>query len=172
MVRALFAAALLLVTSSAARADDPGERSWYGWQLLLADVAAGMVPIAVNNFGHAGGEVNREGFITGVALWALLSPAIHLAHGREGAAAKSLVLRLALPLAIGGVAYAIGNANCPQTGFQIVPCGIGPGAVGAAVGFLGATLIDASALGWSEAPPRVFLTADPKHGALGLGGRF
>ena len=72
---------------------------WYGWQILLGDLAATTCAIGLRN-----GVCVAPYFLTG--------PAVHFAHGRNGLAAASFGLRFGGP-ALGAT---IGRmlANCPD----------------------------------------------------------
>jgi hypothetical protein len=73
--------------------------AWYGWQILLGDVAATTCVLAFQNGGC-------------VAPYFLTGPSVHIAHGRNGLAAASFGLRLGGP-ALGAVIGA-GLAHCPN----------------------------------------------------------
>ncbi|MEZ4371506.1 MAG: hypothetical protein R3B07_11805 [Polyangiaceae bacterium] len=73
------------------------ERVWYGWQTLTADGAT----VAL---GAATGGAGLVGYFFAV-------PAIHLAHGRGGAALASLGFRTVLPIAFAYGAVAIDDGD-------------------------------------------------------------
>ena len=175
---------ILLCAAAAASADElptaqlagatPAEaRSWYSWQTLLADVSAGAVPLLVNATG-ANGEQNRRGFEVGVALFALGAPLVHFANGRPGNGFASLGLRLALPLGLAGLGYAIGNSSCKPSGFfGGAFCGYPEATAGAIVGVVAASAIDATILAWKPAAkPLLSPLVDLRRGTDGFGGRF
>jgi hypothetical protein len=72
---------------------------WYGWQILLGDIATTACALALQN-----GVCVAPYFLTG--------PGVHFAHGRKGLAAASFGLRLGGP----GLGMTIGGmlANCPD----------------------------------------------------------
>jgi len=72
---------------------------WYGWQILLGDLAATTCAFAFQN-----GACVAPYFLTG--------PGVHFAHGRDGLAAASFGLRFGGP-ALGGT-IGLMLANCPE----------------------------------------------------------
>lgn len=98
----------------------------YGWQILIADVAA-----------IAAGAATEEGGIT-VAMYLGGGPIIHLAHGSVGRAMGSLALRAGLPVTGMFLGIAIEEPSC-QGEFL---CGFGGMVIGGAIGVLAASAID------------------------------
>jgi hypothetical protein len=190
-----FAAVVLLLASTGARADTseaPGatvpverprplddatarrvmaslsaptsESRWYGYELVLAD---GLGVGSLWLLASASHEHEAGGVLATVAAGSLLlTPAfIHASHGRHGAAAASVALRLGLPL-LGAV---IGTSACTDSGGENW-C-LGPPAVGFAAGALAAVAIDDIGLSWETRPvapraPRVQVGFAPRadHG--------
>ncbi|NVB78609.1 MAG: hypothetical protein HOV81_09465 [Kofleriaceae bacterium] len=127
-MRIVVIATLLAMTSMAA-AQAPGQTlSWdpelppprlepvtvsYRGQIITADIVAlGLMVLGPQSDEH-GLSLSGLGF-TG---WFLAAPLIHAAHGRGGAAAKSLGLRIGLPI-LGGIAgYRLGpdDTSCVYT---------------------------------------------------------
>jgi hypothetical protein len=183
-VRVLVSIPLLLVLGAGtARAQAPGltpittteapetieER--YGWQILLADLAA-----------IAAGAATEEGEIT-LAAYLGGGPVIHLAHGSPGRAMGSLALRAGLPLAGALLGVAIEEPSCEGEFL----CGVGGLIIGGTLGVLTASAIDIGVLakksrrverprgllrlGSIDANPSLAPTRD--HGmSLGLSGTF
>jgi hypothetical protein len=122
----------------------PVERTWYGWQILLAD-AASIACAAITEHGEC---------IVGLAL---SGPVVHSLHGHVGRGFASLGLRVGLPL-LGGIIGA-SFANCPEQetassssgnghgagyGTVAVPsfCGLSEMGIGMMIGAAGAIAVD------------------------------
>ncbi len=124
---ALVAAATLSV-SGAARADEPApsespaataatpspdapqtkSSSWYGWQTLSTDGAAVLLGVLS---AAADGQTGKDAFGgAAIAAYGLGGPTVHAAHGRWGAGAGSLALRVGTPVVTGFVGGLIGAA--------------------------------------------------------------
>jgi len=85
-------------------APQPTARRWYGYQVLLSDVASLTIgAIAVSE------ESVPAGIVSGVG-WTFGAPIIHWAHGRTGAGFLSLALRILLPL-VGTTLAVAGSAE-------------------------------------------------------------
>ncbi|HUH01382.1 MAG TPA: hypothetical protein VML75_05260 [Kofleriaceae bacterium] len=102
----------------------------YGWQILLADLAA-----------IAAGAATDEGEIT-LAVYLGGGPVIHLAHGNVGSAMGSLALRAGLPLAGALLGIAIEEPSCEGEFL----CGFGGMIIGGTLGVLAASAIDIGVL--------------------------
>lgn len=182
----LFAAFMLLVGPGLARADQapddetpvvpeppppppvvygdatppPPSNDWYGWQIMLSDVASlGLSAVLRDN----GGQAASIAFLAGPAI-------IHIAHGRSQAALGSVVLRCGAPTAgalagllIGGLVIRHDDNDGPPGGFIDGNMLLGL-AIGAAVGELTALVLDYSVLSAAD-PPRA---RDRRPGALGV----
>jgi hypothetical protein len=121
LLRTTVIAALLLLTAqaaaaetTAARAEDEAselpaisdeeappapastERAWYGWQIMLSDLASvGAFTAGAVSWNSPAGS----GAMLAAGLgYPFGGPAVHLAHGRPGAAGWSLLRRFVLPL--------------------------------------------------------------------------
>ena len=132
----LLAFALAVFPAVGARADDPApaappaapatapatvpvpapvQRRWYGWELILGDLGAVAVTVAV-------GVPTRDavaGLASGGVTYVLSGPAIHIANGNGLGAGLSLLMRAGLPV-VGGLA---GSAT---TKCSSAECGLGP----------------------------------------------
>lgn len=76
----------------------------YRGQIITADVVSlGLMVLGPLSDEH---EMNLSGI--GFAGWFLAAPLVHAAHGRGGAAAKSLGLRVGLPILGGLAGYRLG----------------------------------------------------------------
>ena len=124
------------------------ERVWYGWQTLATDGAA------LGLFYAAASERSGALAWSGVAVYALGGPAVHLAHEHLGKAAGSLGLRVGLPVA-GGLALGLAlHKDCTGSSSE-GECGIDEtlGALaGAALGAIAAAVIDSAAIAREDAP--------------------
>src|SRR5579883_3049167 len=147
--------------SAAPAAAQPEEKRWYGWQLLLADAGA----LALVGTTAATGQ---PAFVYLAVPSYLVTPlVIHGVHGHSGAAAISFVLRVAAPALFGAIGYALAvprTSSCPAhepMGSEGASgggglgqwclgdfTGIGGAVVGAGIGALTASLIDAAGLGF------------------------
>ncbi len=153
---------------------------WYGWQTLLADsTAIGFLGIAV-------ASQNPSWLAPSGVVYVAGGPSIHLAHGRVGALAGSLALRVGLPLV--GVGLGAATANCSaQQQSDDEDSGTACGLTGAVYGFIVgagvAMVLDMAVLSWEPStepttkeapvpPPAVAWsvapTMDPKSGAKGV----
>lgn len=130
-MRIAIAAAVLLVTTSIAAAQAPGETmSWdpepappgaamervtvsYRGQIIAADVASLGLAVLSPSIAPEAPTLSALG-VTGFFVAA---PLVHLAHGRGSAAAKSLALRVGLPFAGALVGYRLGpdDLSCVQS---------------------------------------------------------
>jgi hypothetical protein len=134
------------------------EPEWYGGTVLIVDAASVLALVALPPAGVAG--------------FGLGGPAVHVAHGRPGAAAGSLAVRLAAVL--GAIALSMPTAECEDTGKN---CGSGLEVVAP---LLGAIPFDAVFLSWttpesSRATVPAVLPAvalRPGGWTVGLSGRF
>jgi hypothetical protein len=128
------------------RKQSEGESTWYGWQTLLVDGGSLAVFAAALSV-----QSSQLGWFSG-GTYALGPAVVHAAHGRGGAAAASIALRLGLPLVASIIGMGIGgNCEAGQGG-----C-IGPlsssttGALlGAGVGMVIAMGIDAAVLSYES----------------------
>ena len=131
---------------------------WYGWQILVADVASFGTFVAVAPLRGTGADL-----LAGASLVSLVGDGavIHGLHGRAGAAIGSASVRLALPLVGGMIAEAmappctvksgtgtlseaLGGALCPIAGAAYF-------AEGMLVGLVVASVVDVTALSWGHA---------------------
>lgn len=132
-----FVLGVSLLLPLSARADAPEEERetrWYGWQILLADLASvGAVVVTPATEGKS--------LYLGAGGFALGGPIVHVAHGRPAIGAASLGLRLGVPLLAAAAGLYVGG----ETAVKCTPsaadggCDDVFGAAGAALagGFLG-----------------------------------
>ncbi len=157
----------------AAPAAEP-QRTWYGGEIMLSDLASIGVLVAAGNVGDSGAA---EALALGGSLGLASAPAFtHGAHGNGGAAAGSIALRLGLPAA----GMYIGAATCDEEAHrdEFLGC-LGAAAGGFMLGGIAAMVIDDFGLAWSDAPtstraPGYQLGLAPRSGGmtLSLGGAF
>ncbi len=157
--------------------EQPGTKS-YWYQTLGADsVALVFMVAAVSN--------NGEPTLTlGLGTYLLGAPIIHAAHGRPGRALASVTMRVGLPFVGAMIGAALEpKPNCgPNVDYYECGDDEGPSGeviLGALLGVVGASVIDATVMADGDAPtvkPQRTLapTARATHGgvALGLSGTF
>jgi hypothetical protein len=165
---------------SAAR---PTKTERYGGQILLADAAWLAATMVVGNL-EANSSSDGDASITGVLAFGyfVTGPAVHMKHGNNSGAAKSLAARALLPVAgmmVGAVAF---SQDCPND--SGLDCGFNTLAgmmVGGLAGGVGAMVLDWTVLGKKEVripgaeviarvQPRVGVTKDAV--SVGFGGSF
>ena len=157
-----------------ARRKPEGSR-WYGWQTLATDGAA-VALLAI-------GVAAEKGPVIGVsaATFALGGPIVHLAHGRGGAAAGSLGLRVGIPVA--GFFVGAAMQHCNHTSEADDLCGFEGAAIGMLAGAGIAMLLDSALLAHEDArreqPQRVArlfvspaVSMSKSSGTVGLVGTF
>jgi hypothetical protein len=161
------------------------EKTWYGWQNLVADAAS--ITMGAAGFGAKSGGLEAAGYIG----YTFGSPTVHWVHGNIGPGFGSMALRLFLPwlgLGVGVISGLIAGASkssnsLDDTGSAIYTGGV----VGFWVGVAIPVAIDAAALGWEKEDvpntpvrPTGKLTVKPilsiqperSGGFAGLGGTF
>lgn len=111
------------------------ERAWYGWQTAGLD-AVSVIGLEVGAHASTGGQTPM---LLGAGLFLLGGPITHLAHGRYGAAAASLGLRVLGPL----IGFGLGRMGSN---------GADPLILGTTIGVIGAATLDAVLLGWETTP--------------------
>lgn len=72
-------------------------RHYYGWQILISDVAA-VVALAKGSSSSTVGTDRHLLFFSGLALWTLGGPTIHAVHQKVPSALISLAIRVVPPL--------------------------------------------------------------------------
>ena len=138
------AAAAPKVESGDGRA--PTERVWVGYRSLMADGASALAVV----LGDATDSVRLTRI--GLAGLGLGAPIVHAAYGPLGTAGLSLALRVGMPAVGFGIGYALGDKNCAGNGSCLFSPAWDSGAIGVAVGLVGAIAVDASVLSWEERP--------------------
>jgi len=156
---------------------------WYGWQTLTVDgVSLVTMPFEL----AANTPSSTYLFVGSLSGFAFGAPLVHAAHGRWGTAAADLGMRVGF-LAVGNLAgAAIGKVGSPASCNHELPGCLTQTStgmvVGATIGALAASLLDASVLARgarpSEVPPVPSFTWSPtasvlpSGGAAGLTGTF
>jgi hypothetical protein len=99
----------------------PPRERWYGWQILVSDLASITLGVAT-----------EQELVFGVG-YVVAPPLIHLFHGQGTHALASAGMRIGLPLL--GYAIAVeGARGCSDPGFVPSFCGLGAFVVGFIVG--------------------------------------
>lgn len=143
------------------------ERTWYGWQTIIADVS-GLALIALSSDDAAPG-------VAGLAILTLGSPIIHAAHLNTKSALISLGIRFAsVGLLVLGALFVTDNLfdggqddSSAAVGVVSIILGI--------TGGLAAVVVDASLLAYTEYPRKARESqvnlaplVDPVRGSYGL----
>lgn len=102
------------------------QRRWYGWQLMLSDVASLVLAFQTENGGV---------FVGGYLLGPMVIHAVNRSHGKM---LGSPLLRAGLPV-FGGLA-GVGLSSCNNSSDEF--CGLGEALGGMALGMLAAVVID------------------------------
>src|SRR5271165_3337655 len=94
----LVAVSLLPAPSYAAEPTQSQPSDWYGWQILVVDVAGAAVSaataaVALANSQWLGQNLTAPLVATGAVFYVAGGPTVHLAHGHAGRAAISAALR-------------------------------------------------------------------------------
>lgn len=150
----------------------PPSKTWYGWQTLGTD------GIAILSFVLAA-STEETVVLPAVGLGAYLlgGPTVHATHGNWGRAAISFGMRAAIPVATGGLLYAVNS--CSDSSSDEGWCDLGAAVAALFGGVVGATVasvLDASVVAWerTEPTPQIVPTFGVNKSAawLGVGGRF
>ena len=149
----------------------PTTRVFYGWQNLGADAAS----IALFGVTLDAEDGTAAGVLAYASVGGYLfgSPLVHALHGHTKRALGSFAMRLGVPLALGGITWAVeDHEDC--TGKENTFCGFGEGIVPVFVGMLGAgavMLVDDFGLAYDEKPvgPTWTPTVAASHGGMTFG---
>ncbi len=117
----------------------------YGADIVLADVS--VVAFGTALFVTTKNSTHNSILLVDALAWSLVSPVVHAAHGRPGWGAASLLLHVGLPVA--GAFVGAKTASCPAIREDSDPdplCGIVNVFVGAGLGLISATILDAAIL--------------------------
>jgi len=143
MPRFAWTIAALLIVSGARRAaaQEPSERTWYGWQVIAADAAVvGLVMLDTRTISFLGFD----------------GPLIHWANGQTQQAAISLVAR------VGGLG--LGLLGGIIVGATIDEDPLISGGIGAGIRLGAALLVDYTVISWKDTPRH-----EPAPGLRGVG---
>lgn len=109
------------------------ERRWYGWQILVPDIAGGLLSVVG---GFVAGPAGIGLAITGSAVALFGGPIVHWAHGHVGRGFGSLFgLRLGLPVLGALLGAGAGVAAGNTTTSVLIGTSIGAG-IGSLTGFI------------------------------------
>jgi hypothetical protein len=129
-------------------AQAPG--GWYGWQLMLVDLASTAAIVGGGVASQDGGPAVAIPIAGGVGYLAG-GPLVHLAHGERDRAWRSTLLRAFLPLGAGALAAGVGALAAGSGSSDVCSskraCGA---ALGGVVGF-GAGMLAAMVADWWDA---------------------
>lgn len=90
------------------RRERPGK--WYGWQILIGDLAIpGLVVAGVYAVGRI--DAINPAVVSGLVLWNLYGPVVHLLHDNPKSSMYSLLVRLGAQVAIIGVGHALADSR-------------------------------------------------------------
>jgi len=161
-----------------------GAHEWYGWQTALVDVASlGTMPLEASSASFARTPSATYLFLTSAWGYVLGPPIVHAAHGYWRRGAADLALRagaVTVGAVLGGAAT--GSPSCNALYVSCITSRPDGPMVGALVGAMLASIVDASFLSWdpgapAESPPPRFTLVPvaqitPLGGAFGVSGRF
>lgn len=202
LARLFIGVALWLAVENTAHADGPVVSEspppppsttpvWYGWQTLAADGASAALLGTGAAWAGSGSSGNGTAapvlLVGGLGGVALGGPIVHLAHGHPLRALADLGLRVSA-VTLGGfvggeiVAASTARSGCQNNDVGCLPQTLGGVALGALVGTVAASAIDAAVLSYDEpARPPASVSAfswSPSvsmlknGGAVGLTGTF
>lgn len=149
---------------------------WYGWQTLASDTPAAIAAVA--SYTTDNRALQPILGLSAVAVYLVVPPVVHIAHGRGKVAAFDLALRLGLPFVGAAVAWGVGTVADTHHD-DLMP--LAYGAWGLIVGGAGAAVIDATAFAHERGqpqPPTTALSWTPTvtrvgNGAIaGISGQF
>ena len=145
------------------------QERWYGWQSLTIDGTILVTLIAAGSSSTTRGDA---GYVTARAAlggYLLGGPVTHFVHGSPSRGLGSLGLRATLPIGFGLLGTQLDSCGREQE-----VCTFG----GAALGMLGAAIIDAAWLGYEKVPvqtsglTRLGISVDRDAAAIVAGGTF
>jgi hypothetical protein len=128
----------------------PTEKSFYGWQILVAGGLGGVLAAASMALPERpmAGTPATAGFVVGLPFYVFGGPVVHWTHGNFSKGLMSFGANIVVPFAAG--IAAMGTDRDDHTR------GFGRGA---AVGMLVVPVLDALLLGWEEVPVEVVTEA-------------
>lgn len=128
----------------------PARGPWYGWQILAADLAiAGTTAVLLRTQDE---DAHLPIFLGGAALFATVSPLLHVANGNGARFLDSLLVH-SLSVGLGAAAGATlieGAAGCGE-GVECKLSTVDFAALGAGVGAIVAPIWDATSYAWKPA---------------------
>jgi hypothetical protein len=154
------AVSLALAPAVARSEEEQPPRRWYGWQIMIADGAIAGLTLGLATVGTDTGGAGVALGILAASAFALVPPAIHLAHGSSRDALASFAVRT-VPIGLGFLVFGLTTRHtdcaegCAQLAFPLF------GAIGSGIGMI----VDWAAFS-SEPAPAVAIGP-----VLGPGGR-
>ena len=163
------------------------QSSWYGWQTAASDLGVIGLWIAAYLVDEAKyGSASWQTYDTassvlawsGLAVYALGAPAVHLAHGNGRKALGSFGLRTGLPVAGAIAGLLIGAVACGTNDSEFVPCPVILGALGFLSGGVAAPIVDGAVVARETVTPaaerrlQAAFVPSTSGGTFVLGGRF
>jgi hypothetical protein len=126
---------------------EKGQRTWYGWQILVSDAASAATFLA-------GAKIDSSGVVgLGVAGYLAGGPAIHFGHGSFARGMASLGFRVGAPIGgalIGGLIVAAFTNNSSTSNSAFVPAWVVGAAFGFSIGVISAPILDATLLAYDQ----------------------
>jgi hypothetical protein len=106
---------------------------------------------------------------TALAIYGLGAPAVHLGHGRYGAAALDFGLRVTGPVILSLTGFAIDMAaSSPCSSDSWCFRGLAGASIGLIAGYVSVVVTDAAFIAREDAPPEDAATAHPRSTAAGV----
>lgn len=135
------AAVTLLTLPARAQAPQP-DGAWYGWQIALVDLAAagaivGGVKVMSGKSLDDARRVSAPFLAVGALTYLIGGPVIHGLHHNPGAATRSLLLRIVLPVGLGTLGGLAGGQGVGAAVGAVTGWGIG-GATAMAIDWIAA----------------------------------
>ncbi|MBI5536709.1 MAG: hypothetical protein HY898_28575 [Deltaproteobacteria bacterium] len=125
------------------RLQEPGSH-WYGWEIILSDVAS----LSVLGIGAASGDDAGASMGISILGYVFVPPTLHLAHNNYGRAGLSLLTRIGFPVVGALIGYE--DENCSSSSDR--SCGSDGAVIGGIVGLGTAMILDAALLARDYAP--------------------
>ncbi|MEZ4219282.1 MAG: hypothetical protein R3B13_00045 [Polyangiaceae bacterium] len=140
-----------ITVESEARLTPPPKREWYGWQIIVADVAS-VGSIVAGAFTRD--ETSAAFLIGGFGGYVLAAPFVHVGNDERDHSTTSIGLRLGLPVGGGlvGGFVAPGISGCHRDDFGCVFATVAGTVIGGTVGAVTAMTLDAAVIAYHEEP--------------------
>ena len=131
----LLAAGVAFAPGRARAEEERPPTRWYGWQIIIADGAVAGLTLGLATAGSDSGSTGVALGILAASAFALVPPAIHLAHGSPRDALLSFTVRT-VPIGLGFLLFGLTTRHtgcgegCPQLAFPLF------GAIGSGIGMV------------------------------------